>query len=124
MTRVAQAPVIDGVLDEAAWAAAGTATNFVQTSLNEAAPATHRSVVKVMFDDDALYVAQLEQPAGWAALNQRDLRRDFPGNECDSFGVLLDTFGDGRNAFSFQVNPWGAQRDMQVLDDSLLAIRN
>jgi hypothetical protein len=119
-TRAAQPPVIDGVLDEAVWADATSAGDFVQIEPVQRGKATHASVVKVLFDDDNLYVsARLEQPGGWSAFNQRNLRRDFAGNECDSFGVLLDTFGDGRNAFSFQVNPWGAQRDMQVLDDSL-----
>jgi len=113
-------PSIDGDLSDDAWLGVPSAGPFVQVEPTQGAPPTHASDVKVAFDDDALYVAaRLEQPGGWKAFNQRDLRRDFPGNESDSFAVILDTFGDGRNAFSFQVNPWGAQRDMQVLDDSL-----
>lgn len=118
--RVAKPPVIDGVVDDEAWKDASSAGGFVQIEPRQLAKATHTAEVKVVFDDEALYVsARLEQPGGWTAFNQRDMRRDFPHNESDSFGVLLDTFGDGRNAVSFQVNPWGAQRDMQVLDDTL-----
>ncbi|MFZ5444463.1 MAG: DUF5916 domain-containing protein [Myxococcota bacterium] len=121
VTRATAAPAIDGVLDDEAWRAAVPTTDFVQSEPRQGEKATHRSVVRVVFDDDALYVsAELEQPGGWAAFNQRDMRRDFPTNECDHFSVLLDTLGDGRNAFVFAVNPFGAQRDAQVIDDELV----
>ncbi|MEW5740291.1 MAG: sugar-binding protein [Myxococcota bacterium] len=120
VVKVTTAPSIDGDLSDAAWAAAPKSGPFVQVEPRQGEAATHESQVRVTFDDDALYVgARLEQPGGWKAFNQRDMRRDFATNECDSFAVILDTFGDGRNAFSFQVNPWGAQRDMQVVDDTL-----
>lgn len=113
-------PLIDGVVTDSVWLAAPSAGAFVQVEPVQGGAATHETDVRVAFDDDALYVsARLEQPGGFWAFNQRSLRRDFSGDESDAFGVMLDTFGDGRNAFSFQVNPWGAQRDMQVVDDSL-----
>ena len=119
-TRVDAAPAIDGVLDDAAWESASPTSDFVQREPQQGAPATHRSVVKLVFDDRALYVsAELEQPGGLWAFNQRDMRRDFPLHESDSFSVILDTLGDGRNAFSFSVNPFGAQHDEQVIDESI-----
>lgn len=119
-TRITRPPDVDGVLDDEAWKLAQPSSDFVQSEPKQGEKATHRSVVRLAFDDDALYVsAELEQPGGWQAFNQRDMRRDFPTNECDSFAVLLDTLGDGRNAFVFSVNPFGAQRDVQVIDDEL-----
>jgi hypothetical protein len=118
--KAATAPTIDGDLSDAVWLEAPTAGPFVQVEPQQGAKPTHVSDVRMAYDDSALYVAaRLEQPGGWKAFNQRDMRRDFPGNECDSFAVILDTLGDGRNAFSFMVNPWGAQADMQVVDDAL-----
>lgn len=120
-TRVSKAPRVDGVLDDEAWSATTPSGDFVQSEPRQGEKATHRSVVRFAFDDDALYVAaELEQPGGFAAFNQRDMKRDFPTNECDSFAVILDTLGDGRNAFVFSVNPFGAQRDAQVIDDELV----
>jgi hypothetical protein len=119
-TRVTVAPEIDGDLSDEVWKSAVPSTDFVQYEPKQGAKPTHRSTVRLLFDETALYVsAELEQPGGWTAFNQRDLRRDFPTNECDSFSVILDTLGDGRNAFSFSVNPFGAQREEQVVDDSL-----
>jgi hypothetical protein len=118
--KVDKAPIIDGDLSDDAWLAAKPSQDFVQAEPKQGEPATHRSAVKLLFDAEALYIsAELEQPGGFAAFNQRDMRRDFPNNECDNFSVILDTLGDGRNAFSFSVNPFGAQRDEQVVDDSL-----
>lgn len=118
--RVTEPPEIDGDLSDAAWKSAVPTNDFVQVEPKQGAPATHQSVVRLVFDDHALYVsAELEQPGGWAAFNQRDMRRDFQINECDSFSIILDTLGDGRNAFSFSVNPFGAQREEQVVDDSM-----
>lgn len=119
-TRVTQAPEIDGDLSDAAWKAAVPSGDFVQNEPKQGEKATHRSTVRIVFDDQALYVsAELEQPGGWTAFNQRDMRRDFSIGDCDNFSVILDTLGDGRNAFSFSVNPFGAQREEQVVDDSL-----
>lgn len=118
--RVKKPPTIDGSLDDDAWLDAVPTSDFVQYEPRQGEKATHKSTVRVLFDDDALYVAaELEQPGGWTAFNQRDMRRDFPNHESDSFTVILDTLGDGRNAFSFSVNPFGAQRDEQVVDDTL-----
>lgn len=117
--RATEPPRIDGKLDDATWQRAPT-NDFIQIEPKQGAAATHQSEVWVSFDDDALYVAaRLEQPGGWTVFNQRDMRRDWPTTDCDAFSVILDTFGDGRNALVFAVNPWGAQRDVQVIDDSL-----
>lgn len=114
--RTDTAPTIDGRLDEPSWQQAPPVGGFFQVEPAQGSPATHATEVRVLFTGEALYIgARLEQPDGF---NQRNLKRDFEGHESDSFGVLLDTFGDGRNAFSFQVNPYGAQRDLQALDDT------
>lgn len=115
-TRRAQPPVLDGTLDD--WPAAPTVDGgFVQFEPQQGAPASRHTAVWLAYDEQHLYVAaRLSQPE---PVNQRDLRRDFSWTEADSFGVALDPFGDGRTALVFQVNPYGAQRDFQVLDDEV-----
>ena len=120
-TRTRTAPDVDGDLSDAVWLEAKPTTDFVQSEPKQGEKATHRTVVRMLFDDDAIYVAvELEQPGGWAAFNQRNMKRDFETNECDAFSILFDSLGDGRNAFVFAVNPFGAQRDVQIVDDDLV----
>ncbi|HZA92622.1 MAG TPA: DUF5916 domain-containing protein, partial [Gemmatimonadales bacterium] len=49
-----------------------------------------------------------DDPSG---LLVNELKRDFAEADNDLFGVILDTFRDGRNAYGFVVNPGGAQRE-------------
>jgi hypothetical protein len=107
---------IDGQLNEEVWKSVGS-SDFVQVEPQQGSQPKLKSTVWMTFDDSTLYVAaRLEQPGGFFSFQQRDLRRDYFMNESDSFSVILDTLGDGRNAFSFGVNPFGAQLDMQVVD--------
>jgi len=46
---------IDGELNEPAWQTAQTATHFVQRAPAEGQPASHPSVVRVLYDNEYLY---------------------------------------------------------------------
>jgi hypothetical protein len=47
---------LDGKLDEFAWIGAHAVTGFRQWQPDEGEPATQRTEVRFLFDDDALYV--------------------------------------------------------------------
>ena len=53
---VSDPPVIDGRLDDAAWARAAPMTGFIQREPQDGQPASERTEVRVVFDDEALYV--------------------------------------------------------------------
>src|SRR5688500_2291879 len=53
--RVAKPPSIDGNLDDEAWSLAPEITGFTQRDPDEGKPATEATVVKVVYDDDAIY---------------------------------------------------------------------
>src|SRR5687768_2119445 len=55
--RTAQAPVIDGSLDDRAWEAAPPQQRFTQSFPTEGAPPTERTEVRFLYDDHAVYVA-------------------------------------------------------------------
>ena len=55
--RASPAPVIDGRLDDPVWAAAVPVGGFLQRDPDEGKPATEETVVRVAYDDHALYVA-------------------------------------------------------------------
>ena len=100
---------IDGRLDEPVWASAAVTDSFVQIDPAEGMPASQRSGVRVLYDDDFLYVgARLyDSGRGTARLG----RRDMDQGDSDWFAVLIDSYHDHRTAFGFEVNPAGVRRD-------------
>ena len=119
--RAARAPspiVVDGTLDDAAWAAAPVLTDFVQQLPSTGYPARFRTEVRVLYDATNLYVASvLYDPEPERAITG-GLERDFVSSNSDIFGVVFDTFNDKRNSFLFLINPKGAVRDEQTFNDS------
>jgi len=60
--------VIDGRLDEPAWAAATPITTFTQVQPADGAPATQRTEVRFLYDADAIYIgARMYDSLGGAA---------------------------------------------------------
>jgi hypothetical protein len=117
-TRVERPPVIDGRLDEAAWAAAERITDFRQQLPHTGMPATFPTVVRVLYDAEHVYIgAENMDPEPQRAITA-GLERDFSSGDSDIFGVAFDTFLDRRNSFLFAINPHGAVRDEQVFNDS------
>ena len=117
-TRVTRAMVIDGRLDEVEWQSAELITGFRQQLPRTGLPATFPTVVRVLYDDERLYIgAENLDPEPQRAITA-GLERDFNPGDSDLFGMVFDTFLDRRNAFLFLVNPHGAVRDEQVFNDS------
>jgi hypothetical protein len=121
---------LDGALDEAVWEDAPEGSGFVQREPFQGEPASERTQFRVLYTDDTLYIgirALDRDPAGIVA---KEMQRDggdggggFGGGRGgrlesgDSVVVLLDTFGDGRNAFYFETNPFGARADALITDE-------
>ncbi|MCE9602150.1 MAG: carbohydrate binding family 9 domain-containing protein [Gemmatimonadetes bacterium] len=117
-TRVTRSPVIDGRLDEPEWQGAALISGFRQQLPRTGLPATFPTVVRVLYDEEHLYIgAENMDPEPQRAITA-GLERDFTSSDSDLFGMVFDTFLDRRNAFLFLVNPHGAVRDEQVFNDS------
>jgi hypothetical protein len=104
------APVIDGNLDEAIWSTAPVATDFVRSLPHPGTIATLRTIARIAYDDDALYVGVRmfdPQPSGILAPFPR---RDDETTS-DWIFVEIDSRHDHRSGFSFGVNPRGVQVD-------------
>src|SRR5213592_4221956 len=100
---------IDGRLDEKDWTSAAVTDSFTQIDPAEGKPATERSEVRVLYDDDFLYVGAWLNDSG--RTTARLGRRDMDPSDSDWFGVLIDSYHDHRTAFGFEVNPAGVRRD-------------
>jgi hypothetical protein len=114
--RVSKPPVVDGKLDDDAWREARPTSAFTQKSPVEGAQPTERTTVRVIYDDDALYVGvDCEQPG--SPVVERLTRRDREV-EADWVSVALDTRRDGKSAFVFEVNAGGALLDGVRFNDT------
>jgi hypothetical protein len=116
--RVDTGVVIDGRLDEAAWEHAQAIIDFRQRDPREGEPATEPTIVKLLFDEEYLYVGARLRDSDPQQIRATELTRDGDFEGDDRFAVLLDTFGDDRNAVLFRVNPNGARFDAVVRSES------
>ena len=108
---------IDGRIEEAAWEAAPLINGFVQSEPVEGDPASRDTEVRVLLDEDAIYVAarMLDDPGQVVRVLNR---RDELGGFFDWVGISFDPDLTRRNAYHFRVNAAGVQTDIYVTDDS------
>ncbi len=105
---------IDGVLDEAVWEQASRLTGFSRYAPVDGGPAERSTDVLVWYSPSALHFgvrAQAGPDGVQATLADRD-RIDAD----DHVQFFLSTFGDGRQAFVFAVNPYGVQMDGAMVE--------
>lgn len=108
---------LDGNLDEPAWKEAIRISNFTQRELNVNEPATERTEVAIVYTQKALYIGAWCYDREPDKIIAKELRRDFNHSLEDNFEVIIDTYLDKRNGFLFIINPNGARKDAQVLDN-------
>ncbi len=104
-------PVIDGRLDDDAWRHAAFVDDFHQTVPTDGAPPSERTIVRVTYDDEYLYIAadlRDSEPQGIRAKQMVQGRMFFSD---DRFWVTLDSFNNKRNDYFFQVNANGVRRE-------------
>jgi hypothetical protein len=103
--------VLDAKLDELAWSAATPITAFTQVDPDEGKPATQRTEVRLLYDDDALYIgAKMFDDQGAAGVTTRLVRRDA-SFDSDYLDIEIDGYHDHLSRAIFQVNPSGAKSD-------------
>ena len=114
--HVTEAPVIDGVLDDRMWQDAMAFTGFVQAEPSEGRPGSEATEVRILYDDDAIYVGVVCHDRDPSLIVTTDTRRDAGLGAMDSFQMIFDTFRDQQNGFVFGTNAAGIQYDAQVRD--------
>lgn len=102
--------ILDGKLEEDVWRNAQATDDFWQFFPADSVLAQQATEVKVLFDDNTLYVGIKAYATGDDYVVST-LRRDFGGTTNDNVSLLFDTFNDGTNAFFFGVTPYGVQRE-------------
>src|SRR5687767_1567775 len=112
--KIEEALVIDGRLDEGMWQSASPLSGFVQAEPFQGQPITERTEVRILYDDEAIYVGVTCFDANPSLIVTTDTRRDPSLGDMDSFQMIFDTFQDRQNGFVFGTNAAGVQYDAQV----------
>ena len=97
---------LDGQLAEAMWADAPPISGFIQREPDEGAPATESTEVRVLYDDDAVYIGARLHDSRPDSIRAQLARRDRITNS-DRFLVFLDCYHDRRTGFYFAVTREG-----------------
>jgi hypothetical protein len=107
---------LDGILSESDWAAAKPAAEFTQREPLEGAPATEQTEVRVLYDNDALYVGARLYDSRPDSVKAQLARRDRITSS-DRFVVFLDCYHDRRTGFFFGINAAGTLYDGTLFND-------
>ena len=109
--RVEIAPKIDGILDDLAWKNAQEAKDFIQFTpkMGVMADTEARTIVKMTYDDEAIYVGAYLYDDTTKMMRQITSRDNF--GQSDYFTVILNPNNDAQNNTKFFVFSSGAQAD-------------
>jgi Domain of unknown function (DUF5916)/Carbohydrate family 9 binding domain-like len=109
--KINQPVKIDGNLDDAIWQNIEPATDFITAAPNFGKISNHKTLVKIAYDNSAVYVG------AYMYDNPENIRKQFTARDAidrqdvDIFVVGFDTYQDKQNAFVFRVSAAGVQSD-------------
>jgi hypothetical protein len=110
-------PRIDGLLDDTVWNETTPATDFLQLDPDEGQPASERTEIRVIYDDDAVYFGCMFYDSEPGKIVSRLTRRDNE-IESDRGSIRIDSYHDHQTAFEFTFNPAGVKIDILQYDDA------
>lgn len=112
--RVTAPPAIDGNLSDAAWQGAPEFTDFTQHDPDDGQPATMRTSIRIVYDDEAIYFgAKMTDPGKPTALL---VRRDT-FTQSDFLSINIDPQLDRLSGNAFTVTPADVQIDSVLFND-------
>ena len=114
----AEAPKIDADLSDPVWAKAAVIDNFTQRSPNPYEPATERTVVRILYDDNNLYFSFYNYDSTPEAIVVRNMQRDGQLFTSDSVMIYLDPGQTRRNAYNFEIGASGGRTDQLELNNT------
>jgi len=110
--RTGDAPLIDGRLDDEVWQIAPWTEDFIDIQGDTNPTPRHRTRVRLLWDDEHLYVAaDLQEPHVWASLTERDavIYHD------NDFEVFIDPDGDNHLYYELEINALNTVWDLLLI---------
>lgn len=116
--RSATKPKIDGMLTDEVWENIHIATGFTEREPNNGRPAPDslKTEVKLVYDDDGIYVGAMMYDANPQGIKKELTERDNLGND-DFFLITFNGFNDKQQSFVFIVTAAGVQLDEKIDDN-------
>lgn len=115
--RINDGPELNGILDESCWQQARPAAQFTQQRPDEGEAVSERTEVRVVYNDQTLYLGVSCYDTQPDQIIATQMRRDGDLEDDDYFQIILDTFFDQQNGFLFATNPDGARFDSQIRNE-------
>src|SRR5688572_25212729 len=115
-------PEIDGVLNDSAWQGVAATADFVQTLPVEGAAPTEKTEVKIIYDDNALYVAVMLYDSEPDKILSELGNRDQDGLNADRFYFLIDPYNIRQDWYELDVYASGVQVDLKYSDATYNAV--
>jgi len=110
VTRTTAPVTLDGRLDEGDWKRAKEA---VLTETNTGDPVPLKSTVRMLWDDDYLYVGfYCEDPDAWATF----VNEDDPMWSEEVVELFIDPEGNGYSYYEHEINPVNAKVDLFIIN--------
>ncbi|HKU20089.1 MAG TPA: DUF5916 domain-containing protein [Terriglobales bacterium] len=115
--RVAESPRLDGTLEDPLWRLAAPISDFRQREPAEGQAATEHTSVRILYTRRAVYFGVECADSRAAQMVATELRRDLSQALDDYFEIIIDSTHDRRNAYVFEVNALGTQRDGVIAEE-------
>ena len=119
--KVTHPPIIDGMLDDAAWQDVPLATDFIQNFPEYGIPASQKTEVRIIYDNSAIYVGAILYDDPALIRRQITARDEEQQKDLDYFSVFFDTYNDHQNGFQFLVSSSNVQTDARLAPNLALA---
>ena len=103
---------IDGELNESDWENVPVAKDFIMVEPDNGKPEPNerKTEVKVLYDDDAIYIGAILYDNEPHTILKEITERDKDGTS-DYFGAFINGFNDGQQSYCFYVGPTNCQSD-------------
>ena len=113
--RISEAPKINGFLNDPVWEVTSIATNFLMVEPGDGNPGreTHPTQVKIVYDDEAIYIAAYMLDNEPDRILRQFTQRDNIG-QADFFQVDINTYNDGENQTRFIITSAGTLADAKM----------
>ena len=118
-TRVDTAPKVDGTLADPLWSKATPIVNFLQREPYEGQSPTEKTEIRILYTKREVYFGITCLDSNPKGIIATELRRDVSQELDDNFEIVIDSAYDRRNAYVFQVNPLGTQRDALITEEQV-----
>jgi hypothetical protein len=110
-TYTAIPPLIDGDIGDAIWKDAVLIDDFHEVEPNEYSPAKEEVFVRVLYDEDHLYISVEILMRDMDDITAFRLAQGSDIQEEDRFKVIIDPYNNQRSGYDFRINPNGVREE-------------